>query len=40
MKKLSKVLEDMGYQGNKYDWCIMKKKLMVNNATYPVTLMT
>ena len=30
----------MGYQRNGYDWCVMKKLLMINNAPYSGMLTT
>ena len=33
-KKLSKILEEMGYQRNKYDWCILKK--IVNGKKWTI----
>ena len=38
--KLSKILEEMGYQRNEYDWCVMNKIIDKKNALYSGILMT
>ena len=37
---LSKILEEMGYHRNEYDWCVMNKIVDYKNALYSVMLMT
>ena len=38
--KLSKILEEMGYQRNEYDWCVMKNIVDKKNALYSGMSMT
>ena len=38
--KLSKIPEEMGYQRNKYDWCVMNKISRVNSSPYSDMLTT